>query len=348
MSDRVVVFGEVMLRLKSPGCERLLQSPLLEATFGGGEANVAISLANFGLDVAYVTVLPRNPIADACIAYLRGKGVDTSPIVRDGERMGIYFLEAGANQRPSQVIYDRAGSAIATADPHSLDWERILEGASWFHVTGITPAISQNTADISLQAMQTARAKGLTVSCDYNYRKNLWKYGKTAPEVMTELVRYTDVGIANEEDCQRALNIRVEAGEWERAVETGALDPGQYRVLCEKVLAAFPNLKYQAITLRESYSADHNGWSACLHNGRQFFLSVRYDITDIVDRVGSGDAFAAGLIYGLITGLDDEAALNFAVAASCLKHSIVGDANLVSVDEVKRLMAGEASGRVRR
>jgi len=348
VSGRVIAFGEVMLRLKSPGFERLLQSPVLEATFGGGEANVAVSLANFGLDVAYVSVLPQNAIADACIAYLRSRGVDTSLIVRGGERMGIYFLEAGAAQRPSQVLYDRAHSAIASADPQSLDWERIFDGASWFHVTGITPAISQNAADLSLKAVQVAKAKGLTVSCDYNYRKNLWKYGQAAPQVMAELVRQVDVGIANEEDCQRALGISVEAGDWQRKVEAGQLDPDQYRALCEKVLGTFPNLKVQAITLRESISADHNGWSACLHNGREFFLSTRYDITDIVDRVGSGDAFAAGLIYGLVTGADDETALNFAVAASCLKHSIPGDFNRVSVGEVERLMAGEASGRVQR
>ena len=348
MSGRVIAFGEVMLRLKSPGFERLLQSPVLEATFGGGEANVAVSLANFGLDVAYVSVLPQNAIADACIAYLRSRGVDTSLIVRGGERMGIYFLEAGAAQRPSQVLYDRAHSAIASADPQSLDWERIFTGASWFHVTGITPAISQNAADLSLKAVQVAKAKGLTVSCDYNYRKNLWKYGKAAPQVMAELVRQVDVGIANEEDCQRALGISAEAGKWEREVETGELDPEKYRALCEKVLEAFPNLKVQAITLRESISADHNGWSACLHNGREFFLSTHYDIADIVDRVGSGDAFAAGLIYQFTMGADDETALNFAVAASCLKHSIPGDANRFSVEEVKRLMAGEASGRVQR
>ena len=262
--------------------------------------------------------------------------------------MGIYFLEAGAAQRPSQVLYDRAHSAIASADPQSLDWERIFDGASWFHVTGITPAMSQNAADLSLKAVQVAKAKGLTVSCDYNYRKNLWKYGKAAPQVMAELVRQVDVGIANEEDCQRALGISAEAGKWEREVETGELDPEKYRALCEKVLEAFPNLKVQAITLRESISADHNGWSACLHNGREFFLSTHYDIADIVDRVGSGDAFAAGLIYQFTMGADDETALNFAVAASCLKHSIPGDANRVSVEEVKRLMAGEASGRVQR
>lgn len=348
MTGRIITLGEIMVRLKPPGLERFLQSPIFEATFGGGEANVAVSLANYGLDVAFVTALPKNPIADACIAYLRSRGVDTSLIVRSGARMGIYFLEAGANQRPSQVIYDRANSAIATADTQSLDWDRIFDSASWFHITGITPALSQSAAELSLKAVQEAKERGLTVSCDYNYRKKLWKYGKTAPEVMTELVRYVDVGIANEEDCQRSLGISVKAGDWEQEVEAGELDPAKYRALCEKVLEAFPNLKYQAITLRESYSADHNGWSACLHNREEFSLSTRYEITDIVDRVGGGDAFAAGLTYGLITGMDDKTALEFAVAASCLKHSIPGDVNLVTVDEVKRLMRGEASGRVQR
>jgi len=348
MTKRLITFGEVMLRLKSPGFERLFQSPLLEATFGGGESNVAVSLANYGLDVAYVTVLPESPVADACIAYLRGKNVDTSLIARGDGRMGIYFLEAGANQRPSNVIYDRAHSAIASAEPGSLNWERIFDGASWFHITGITPALSQSAAELSLQAVQVARQKGLTVSCDYNYRKKLWKYGKAAPEVMTELVRYVDVGIANEEDCQRSLGVSVEGSDWEQTMEAGELDPSRYQALCEKVMETFPNLKYQAITLRESYSASHNGWSACLHNGDECYLSTRYDITHIVDRVGGGDSFAAGLIYGLITEMDDEAALGFAAAASCLTHSIPGDANLVSVDEVKRLAAGEGSGRVQR
>ncbi|MCJ7569045.1 MAG: sugar kinase [Anaerolineales bacterium] len=347
-NSRVVTFGEVMLRLKTPGQERFLQSPVFEATFGGGEANVAVSAACFGLDVAYVTILPKNPISDACIADLRSKGVDTSLIIRDGERMGIYFLEVGANQRPSRVIYDRAHSAIASADPACIDWNHVFEGASWFHITGITPALSQSAADHSLKAVQAAKEKGLTVSCDYNFRKKLWGYGRHAPEVMSELVRYVDVGIANEEDCQRSLGISIQEGDWKSEVESGELDRSKYQALCEKVLETFPNLRYQVITLRESFSADHNGWSACLHNRQKFFLSALYDITDIVDRVGGGDAFAAGMIYGLITGMDDEAALNFAVAASCLKHSIPGDKNLVSVDEVMRLVVGEASGRIQR
>jgi 2-dehydro-3-deoxygluconokinase len=348
MTGRMVTFGEVMLRLKSPGFERLLQSPTLEATFGGGEANVAVSLAQLGLDVAFVTALPKNPIGEACVAYLKGKGIDTSLILRGGERMGIYYLEAGADQRPSKVVYDRDHSAIMDAQPGAFDWERLLDGASWFHITGITPALSASAAQIALAAMQTARKKGVTVSCDYNYRKNLWKYGQSAPEVMAELVRHTDVGIANEEDCQQALGISVEAESWEQAVETGHLDADKYRRLCEKVLSAFPKLKCQAITLRESYNADHNGLSACLHNRQEFHLSRRYDITDIVDRVGTGDAFAAGLIYGYSTGMSDKDALEFGVAAGCLKHSIPGDINLVTVEEVRQLLSGGGSGRIQR
>jgi 2-dehydro-3-deoxygluconokinase len=348
MTGRIVTFGEVMLRLKSPGYERLLHSPVLEATFGGGEANVAVSLAQFGLNAAFVTVLPANPIGDACVAFLRGKGVDTSLIVRGGQRMGLYFLEAGANQRPSKVIYDRAHSAIMEAKPGAFEWERIFDGATWFHVTGITPALSENAAEISIAAAKTARKNGLTVSCDYNYRKNLWKWGRSAPEVMTELVRYTDIGIANEEDCQHALGITVEAENWEKNVENGRIDTDKYRALCEKVLCAYPNLKYQAITLRESFSADRNLWSACLHNRKDFIISTCYDVSDIVDRVGTGDAFAAGLVYGLNCGIKDQEALEFATAASCLKHSIPGDMNFCSVDEVRQLMAGSGSGRIQR
>lgn len=349
MDGRVVTFGEIMLRLKPPAFERFFQSPVLAASFGGGEANVAMSLACFGVDVAYVTVLPNNAIADACISELRRAGVDTSFIARGGERMGIYYLEAGANQRPSKVVYDRSGSAMATAKPGSLNWDRIFEGASWFHITGITPAISRSAADLSLEAVHKAKDKGLIVSCDYNYRKKLWKYGQPATEVMSEIVRYVDIGIANEEDCQRSLGIFIESGTgWERDVEAGKLDIARYRALSEKVLQASPNLKRQAITLRESYSASHNGWSAVLHSREQFLVSRQYEITHIVDRVGGGDAFAAGLIYALLQRMDDQPALDFAVAASCLKHSIVGDYNRVTVEEVESLVKGEASGRVQR
>lgn len=348
MSKSVVTMGEVMLRLKAPGFERFFQSPGLEATFGGGESNVALSLAQFGLDVRFVTALPYNPIGESCIRFLRGYGVDTSYIARQGERMGIYFLEAGANQRPSNVVYDRAHSAISTATVNDFDWDAIFDGVGWFHITGITPALSESAAVLSMAAVKAAKERDVTVSCDYNFRKKLWKYGKSAPEVMTELVHYVDVGIANEEDCQRSLGVSLAEGDWQQAVESGEMDTNRYRALAEKVLATFPNLKYQAITLRESFSASHNGWSACLHDGKDFYVSRRYDVTDIVDRVGGGDSFAAGLIYSLHTNMPAEEALNFAVAASCLKHSISGDVNLVTVDEVKRLSGGDASGRVQR
>ena len=342
-SARVVTFGEVMLRLKSPGFERLLQSPSLEASFGGAEANVAVSLAQFGVPVSFVSAIPANPIGDACLGDLRRFGVDTSRVRRQGSRLGIYFLEAGANQRPSKVVYDRSGSAIAAAKPGDFDWDVVLDGASWFHLTGVTPAISQSAADLAIDAARRAREKGITVSCDYNYRKNLWKYGKTACDVMRELVRHVHVGIANEEDCQEALGIELDVD-----VASGALATDRYRTLAARVLEEFPNLEKQVITLRESHSADRNGWSAVLHNRKDFLVSRRYDITDIVDRVGAGDSFAAGLIYGLLSYGDDARALEFAAAASCLKHSILGDFNRVSVGEVEALVAGEASGRVQR
>jgi len=340
---RVVTFGEVMLRLKSPGVERLFQSPSLEASFGGAEANVAVSLTQFGVPVSFVSAIPANPIGDACLGELRKFGVDTSRVRRQGSRLGIYFLEAGANQRPSKVVYDRSGSAIAAAKPGDFDWDVVLDGASWFHLTGVTPAISQSAADLAIDAARRAREKGITVSCDYNYRKNLWKYGKSAPDVMRELVRHVHVGIANEEDCQEALGIELDVD-----VASGSLATDRYRALAARVLEEFPNLDKQVITLRESHSADRNGWSAVLHNGKDFLVSRRYDITDIVDRVGAGDSFGAGLIYGLHAYGDDARALEFAAAASCLKHSILGDFNRVSVSEVEALVAGEASGRVQR
>jgi len=343
VGSRVVTFGEVMLRLKSPGFERVFQSPLLEASFGGAEANVAVSLAQFGVSVSFASAIPANPLGDACLGELQRFGVDTSRVRRQGSRLGIYFLEAGANQRPSKVVYDRSGSAIATAKPGDFDWDAVLDGASWFHVTGVTPAISQSAAELAIEAARRAREKGITVSCDYNYRKNLWNYGKSARDVMRELVRHVHVGIANEEDCQQALGIELDVD-----VASGSLATDKYRLLAERVLEQFPNLDRQVITLRESHSADRNGWSAVLHNRKDFLVSRRYDITDIVDRVGAGDSFGAGLIYGLLTYGDDTHALEFATAASCLKHSILGDFNRVSVAEVEALVAGEASGRVQR
>jgi 2-dehydro-3-deoxygluconokinase len=346
-TKRVVTLGEVMLRLKSPGFERLFQSTTLEATFGGGEANVAASLADFGVDAAFMTVLPANALGDACISFLKSRSIDTSLIVRAGERMGIYFLEAGANQRPSVVVYDRSGAAIAGYDPMNVDWDSVFAGADWFHITGITPALSQKAADLSLLAVRQASEHGLTISCDYNYRKNLWKYGKKATEVMPEIVQYVDIGIASEEDCQDTLGIRLE-GTSEKEFKSGVLNIEKYRLLCEKVLVSYPNLKMQAISLRESFSADHNGWSGCLHDRQSLYIGPHYDIQDIVDRVGGGDAFAAGLIYGLLIGKSHPKALDFAVAASCLKHSIPGDMNRVNVREVEQLLGGDASGRVQR
>jgi 2-dehydro-3-deoxygluconokinase len=339
----VVTFGEIMLRLAPPGFERFLQSPQFVATFGGGEANVAVLLASLGCAARYVTVLPANPIADACVAELRRFGIDTSAVARGSGRLGIYYLEAGANQRPSKVIYDRDRSAIALAKPGSIDWTHALGGARWLHITGITPALSESAAALARESMEKARAMGVTVSCDLNYRKNLWKWGKTSQEVMSDLFRFVDIGIANEEDCQMALGIQTEAD-----VHSGALDPAAYEKLAQKVLDQYPQLKVMAITLRESRSASANGWSACLHDRKQFRLSRRYEITHIVDRVGAGDSFAGGLIYGLLELKDPQQALEFAVAASCLKHSIPGDFCRLTAAEVQDLMKGGGSGRVQR
>ena len=342
---KILTFGEIMLRLKAPGHERFFQSPMLEATFGGGEANVAVSLANYGMDVGFLTVLPDNPITDACVRELRGFGVDTSRIVTGDGRFGVYYVEGGANQLPSRVVYDRAWSAIAMAKPGDIDWDKAFEGATWFHLTGITPAISQGAADLSLEAVKAAKAKGIHVSCDLNYRKNLWKYGKDAKEVMTELVKYVDTVIANEEDFQKSLGLKAES---QGDVEDGALNIENYKAIASLAMQTYPNIKRVAITLRESKSANHNDWSACLYNGKDFFLSRKYAITDIVDRVGGGDSFGGGLIYGLNTYADEKTALEFAVAASCLKHTILGDYNRVSVSEVESLMKGSGTGRVQR
>lgn len=340
---RVVTLGEVMLRLKPPGAERLLQSPLLEATFGGAEANVAVALAQLGVETSFVSVIPANSVGDACVAELRRFGVNTSAIRRQGERLGIYYLEQGANQRPSRVTYDRAGSAMAAATPNDFDWDAVFEGADWFHISGVTPAISASAAAVSLDAARAARSKGATISCDYNYRKNLWRFGKKAPEVMRQLVALADIGIANEEDCQHALGIQVDVD-----VDGGTLDLATYRALAGLVLEEFPNLQRQAITLRESVSADRNGWAAVLATRSSFEQSKKYDIADIVDRVGAGDAFAAGLIYGLRAYQDDARALEFATAAGCLKHSISGDFSRTNLAEVEALVQGAGSGRVQR
>ena len=341
---KIVTLGEIMLRLKSPGLERFFQSPSLEATFGGGEANVAVSLANYGMDAKFVTALPDNAIAESCIRELRGFGVDTSDIVttKNG-RVGIYFLESGTNQRPSKVIYDRAESSIAIAKPEDFDFAKIFEGANWFHITGITPALSQSAADLSMAAVTAAKEMGLTVSCDLNYRTNLWKYGKEAKEVMRELVKYVDVIIANEEDCQKSLGMESSSN-----VESGELDTAKYEKLAQDVLALYPNAQRIAITLRESKSANHNDWAACICDRNEFYVSKKYEIKNILDRVGGGDSFGGGLIYGLLNYDNQRDALEYAVAASCLKHSISGDYNRVTKKEVEALMGGDGSGRVQR
>ena len=321
-----------MLRLACPEHLRFSQAHGFEATFGGGEANVAVSLANFGFDAEFVTALPSNDIAEACLRELRGYGVGVGNCLESGERMGIYFLEKGAVCRPSKVIYDRAGSSISQVKPGDFDWEKIFEGADWFHWTGITPAISQGAASVCLEAVKAASKMGVRISCDLNYRKNLWKWGKSAGEVMPELVSYSDVIIGNEEDAEKVFGIKGEGCEAEGLT----------------LMRMFPKAKKIAITQRESLNADHNLWSAVLYDGSRLFVSRKYDITDIVDRVGGGDSFAAGLIYGILNYGDDAAALEFAVAASCLKHTIEGDFNRVTVREVESLMGGNATGRISR
>ena len=321
-----------MLRLACPEHLRFSQAHGFEATFGGGEANVAVSLANFGFDSEFVTALPSNDIAEACLRELRGFGVGVGNCLESGERMGIYFLEKGAVCRPSKVIYDRAGSSISQVKPGDFDWEKIFEGADWFHWTGITPAISQGAASVCLEAVKAASKMGVRISCDLNYRKNLWKWGKSAGEVMPELVSYSDVIIGNEEDAEKVFGIKVEGCEAEGLT----------------LMRMFPKAKKIAITQRESLNADHNLWSAVLYDGGRLLVSRKYDITDIVDRVGGGDSFAAGLIYGILNRGDDAAALEFAVAASCLKHTIEGDFNRVTVREVESLMGGNATGRISR
>ena len=341
--SKYLTFGELMLRLKSPGKERFLQSPSLEATFGGGEANVAVSLANYGLDAEFLSVIPDNAIGDAAIGELRRFNVDTSKVIRTAGRMGIYYLETGANQRASKVIYDRAYSAISLFDPAGYDWDSIYEGVKWLHISGITPAISEETKDASILAVKEAKKRGVTVSIDLNYRKNLWKYGVDAKEVMTEMTKYADIIIANEEDCQKSLGLKCESN-----VEGGKLDQEDYKKLSDSLLEKFPNVKKVAITLRESKSADINFWAAALNNGSDFIVSRKYEMYDIVDRVGGGDSFAGGLIYGLNELEGDREALEFAVAASCLKHTIDGDFNRVTIDEVMKLAKGDGSGRVQR
>ncbi|CAM2011662.1 sugar kinase [Acanthopleuribacter pedis] len=343
MVRQVVTLGEIMMRLKAPGHERLLQTPHLEATFGGGESNVAVSLAAFGENVHHVTRLPDNALGRACRAEMRRFGVATDYMSDGPGRMGLYFLEAGANQRASTVLYDRVDSAMALAKPGDLPWDQIFENADWFHFSGITPALSKRAAALTLEAVKAAVDRGVTVSCDFNHRAKLWRYGKTAPEVMNQLMPYVDVGIAGRDDCRKCL------GPEFAVEETGShWDPDAYAALTLKVLRTFPHMQQMAVTLRESITADHHRWSACLRNQDGFHTCRTYEITRIVDRVGAGDAFSAGLIYGLHHFDDPGSALAFATAAGCLKHSVPGDVNRVSVAEVMHLMDGEGSARVQR
>lgn len=340
---RIVTFGEIMLRLKSPGRERLFQSSFLETSFGGGEANVAVSLARLGHEAAFVGAVADDPVGDAAISALRAQGVDVAAVKRTPGRMGIYFLETGADSRASTVIYDRAGSAMALSGPTDFEWSALLAGADWLHVTGITPALSRSAAEAALVGVQAARRAGITVSVDLNYRKKLWNYGAKAPDVMGRFAAEANVIIANEEDIQLGLGIRL--SDTEQGKKAG---DDEYQALAEALVARYANIDLVAVTLRESRSADRNGWSACLLGKDGFRRSRRYELDDIVDRVGSGDSFAAGLICALLDGSNEADALEFAVAASALKHTIPGDWNLVSRAEISRLVAGDGTGRVQR
>jgi 2-dehydro-3-deoxygluconokinase len=343
----IITFGEIMLRLATPDYLRFSQTNQLTATFGGGEANVAVSLANYGLPAEFVTRLPENDIAQACVMDLRKYGVGVSRILYGGERLGIYFLETGAVARASKVVYDRAHSSIADIRSGMIDWDNVLKDAQWFHWTGITPALSQGAADACMEAIKAANRLGVTVSTDLNYRKNLWKYGKKASEVMPALVEGCDIILANEEDAEMVFGVKPEGFDVQRT--SGHIESAAFESVCTQLMKKFPRAKKVIITLRGSINANHNTWAGVLFDGKNLFQSPSYDITHIVDRVGGGDSFMGGLIYGLISyPADDQRALNFAVAASCLKHTVYGDYNQVTVQEVEKLMQGDASGRVNR
>jgi 2-dehydro-3-deoxygluconokinase len=343
---KVVTFGEIMLRLATPGYQRFIQSTSLNATFGGGEANVAVSLANYGIPTDYITRLPKNDLAEWCISELRRYNVGTGNIVRGGDRLGIYFLETGSVARASKVVYDRVHSSIAEIKSGMVDWKAIFEDAQWFHWTGITPALSQGAADACLEAVRMADEMGITVSCDLNYRKNLWKYGKTASEVMPALVEGCNIILGNEEDCEKMFGIKPDG--FDVTATGGEVNAAEFESVCTQMMKKFSRCKKMIVTLRGAINANHNTWSGVLYSDK-LYQSQRYDITHIVDRVGGGDSFMGGLIYGLINyPEDDQKALDFAVAASCLKHTIYGDFNLVTVMEVENLMKGDGSGRVSR
>jgi 2-dehydro-3-deoxygluconokinase len=345
MKNKIVTFGEIMLRLATGGYERFSQAKQFMASFGGGEANVAVSLANFGLNVDFVTRLPENDIAHACLMELRKHNVGTDKIIFGGERLGIYFLESGAVARPSKVIYDRSNSSIATIKQGMINWEAIFEDATWFHWTGITPAISEDAALACKEAIDTANKMGVKVSVDLNYRKNLWKWGKKASEVMPDLVSGCDLILGNEEDAEKIFAISP------KRIDTkyGLVESTEYQSVCIRLMEKFPKAKQVIITLRSSINANHNKWSGVLYDGKKFYNAPIYDITHIVDRVGGGDSFMGGLIYGLFAFPENtQKALNFAVASSCLKHTVKGDFNLVTVKEVEALMDGDGTGRISR
>ncbi len=343
---KVVTFGEIMLRLSPPGFLRFTQANSFDVVYGGGESNVAVSLANYGIPVDFITKLPKNEIGESALMELRKRGVNTTNIIRGGDRIGIYFLETGAVARGSNVIYDRANSAVSEIQPGMIDWETVFEGAEWFHWTGITPAISKSAAEVCKEALIAADKLGITISTDLNYRKKLWNYGDDPEEIMTDLVSYCDVILGNEEDAHKYFGIHPEGMD---VTQGELMDSKSFESVCKQIMEKFPKAKKVITTLRGSYSASHNSWAGVLYDGEQLFESNTYQITHIVDRVGGGDSFMAGLVYGLLTYKgDDQKALDFAVAASCLKHTIYGDANLVSVDEVEKLMEGDASGRVSR
>lgn len=342
---KIVTFGEIMLRLSPPGFKRFSQTYHFDVVYGGGESNVAVSLANYGMDSHFVSRIPQNDIGQCAIMELRKRGVHTDKILREGERLGIYFLETGAVSRGSKVVYDRAHSGMATIDAGMIDWESVFQGADWFHWTGITPALSQGAANACLEAIKTANKMGVTVSTDLNYRKKLWKYGKEPGEVMPDLVEGCDVILGNEEDAEKHFGLHPKGVD---VTHGGTVDGKAYLSVLKQLQEMFPRANKVITTLRGSISASHNSWTGVLYDGNTLYEAPSYEITHIVDRVGGGDSFMAGLIYGLLNYEDDQKALNFAVAASCLKHTIKGDANLVTVAEVEKLMSGDASGRVSR
>jgi len=345
--NKVVTFGEIMLRLSPPGFLRFSQTNSFDVVYGGGESNVAVSLANYGVPVEFVTRLPKTDIGECALMEMRKRGVGTSHITYGGDRLGIYFIETGAVSRGSKVVYDRANSAMAEIESGMIDWDQVFDGASWFHWTGITPAISKSAADVCLEAVKIASERGITISTDLNYRSKLWQYGGNREAIMTELTSYCDIILGNEEDAEMQFGIKPEG--LDITPQGHDIKAEAFTSVCKQMMKKFPKAKKVIITLRGSISASHNSWAGVLYDGKKMYESIQYQITDIVDRVGAGDSFVGGLIYGLLNyPNEDQKALDFAVAASCLKHTIKGDANLVTVEEIEKLMNGDASGRVNR